>query len=187
VIELRIQPVVGAVALFAGGRISEGNVVRCRCPLKVRLVTREAHRGHDLKFAVSRVLVAGIAIHRRVRTRQREAIIVLLNILDRHLPSAHGVTLLAISAQLPLVKVSVAILATCAHVAEHWFHMALRTCDVLVHSPQRIMSLIVIKFRNSADGFPAIRGVTILAGYVQVAMRTVCSRRILIRPARERA
>jgi hypothetical protein len=97
------------------------------------------------------------------------------------------VTLLAIRAQLPLVKVSVAILATCAHIAEHWLHMALRTGDVLVHSPQRIMSLIVIKFRNGADRFPAIRGVAILAGYVQIAMRAVGSRSILIRPARERA
>jgi len=43
-----------------------------------------AHRGHGLKSAVGRVLVAGVTIDGRVSARQREAIVVLLNLLDRY-------------------------------------------------------------------------------------------------------
>jgi len=166
VIELRVQPVIRTVALFAGGRIPERDVIRSPGALEVRLMARVAHRRHDLKLAVGGILVAGIAIHRCVRPGKGEAIIVLLNVLDCHLPTANRVALLTIRAQLPLVKVGMAVLATRAHVAEHWLHMALCACDVFVHATQRITSLIVIEFRNSSDGLPAIRGVTILAGNV---------------------
>ena len=111
VIELRIQPVVRPVALFASGRVSECDVIRRRGFLEVRLMARIAHRGHDLKLAVSRVLVAGIAIHCSVPPRQGEPIIVLLNFLNRDCPSAHSVALLAICAQLAFMNIGVAVLA----------------------------------------------------------------------------
>jgi hypothetical protein len=56
--------------------------------------------------------VAGIAVDRCVSTGQREAIVVLLNVFNRDGPSADGMTLLAIRTQLPLVNISVAVLAS---------------------------------------------------------------------------
>ncbi len=96
VIELRIQPVVRSMTLFASCGVSERDVIRCRGFLEVRLMARIAHRGHDLKLAVGGVLVAGIAIDGRVSAGQGEAIIVLLNLLNRHAPSAYRVALLTI-------------------------------------------------------------------------------------------
>ena len=98
VIELRIEPVVGAVAVFASARVTECDVVRRGSLLEFCLMARIAHRRHDLEFAVGSVFVAGIAIDGSVCAGQREAVIVLLNILGCDAPSANGVALLAICA-----------------------------------------------------------------------------------------
>ena len=111
VIELRIQPVVRPVALLARSRIPEGDVVRGDRLLEVRLMAGIARSGHDLEFAVGRVLVARIAIYRGVSASQGETIIVLLDFLNRYSPSAHAVALLAIGTQLALMNVGVAVLA----------------------------------------------------------------------------
>ena len=92
----------------------------------------KARRGHSLETAVGHVLVAGIAIHRRMSAGQRETIIVLLDLFDRYSPAAHAVALFAICAQLAPVKVGMAILAACAHVVKHRLHVALRTRHILV-------------------------------------------------------
>jgi hypothetical protein len=42
--------------------------------------------------------MAGVAIDRQVSTGEWEAIVMLLNFLDRHSPSPHAVALLAICA-----------------------------------------------------------------------------------------
>src|ERR1039457_5883561 len=186
VIEFRTQPVVRPVALVASRRVGVGDVARCRRALVFRFMARIAHRGHDLELAVGRVLVAGIAIHRRVRAGQRETIIVLLNFLDRYAPSAHGVALLAIGAQLALMNVGVAVLAAGAHIVEHGLNVALDTGDILVHAAQRIMALIVIEFGNGADRSPARWRVTVLAWNVQNAVWAMGARGALGRAARER-
>ena len=68
VIELRVQPVVGRVALVARRAEPRCLVVRRRT-LELCRVARIAHRGHDLELAVGRVFVAGIAIDRCVCPR----------------------------------------------------------------------------------------------------------------------
>ena len=111
VIELRIQPVIRDVALLAGSRVSEGDVVRSLRLLEVRFMAGNARRGHGLELTVGRVLMAGIAIDCRVGPGQRETIVVLLDLLDRYSPATHAVALLAIRAQLAPVNVGVAVLA----------------------------------------------------------------------------
>ena len=186
-IELRIQPVVRPVALFASGRVSECDVIRRRGVLEVRLMARIAHCGHDLKLAVSRVLVAGIAINRSVRPRQGEPIIVLLNLLDRYAPSANAVALLAVCAQLAFMNIGVAVLAAVAHVVEHRLYMALRAGHILVQAAQRVTGLVVIEFRNGANWLPALSGMAVLAGNIQIAVWAMGFGRALVRPAHERA
>jgi len=96
VIELRIQPVIRAVAAVACGREHRGHVVRIRRFLEIGLMAGVTLRGHRREPAVGRALVAGIAIHGRVCSRQRKPIVMLLNLLDRDLPSPNGVALFAV-------------------------------------------------------------------------------------------
>lgn len=97
-IELCVEPVVGAVALLASGRELPGHMVRIGRTFEVGGVARIACRGHCLKLTVGCALVTRIAIHRSMGPRQWEAIVVLLDLLNRNLPSAHGMARLAIGA-----------------------------------------------------------------------------------------
>jgi len=173
VVKLGVQPVVCRVAAFASGRELGRNVVRVGSGLKVRRVARVARRRHDLELAVGAVLVAGIAVDRRVGTGQREAVVVLLNVFNSDGPSADAVALLAISTQLAFVNISVAVLAALADAGENHFDVALSARYTRVHAAQRIAGLIVVELGNSTDRFPAIRSVAILAGNGETAMRTV--------------
>ncbi len=114
----------------------------------------------------------------------------VLHLLDRDLPPANGVALFARRPKLALVDIGVAIGAPASDITEHQLGMALRTGDVLVHAPQRIPGLIVVKFRDAADGPPSAEGVTVLTRDVQGAVRTVRSGARLLRmralPAHER-
>jgi len=65
--------------------------------------------------------------------------------------------------------------------------MALRTSHILVKSAQRVTGLVVIEFRNGADRLPALRGVTVLTGNVQIAMWAMRTGGALARPARKPA
>ena len=96
VIELCTHPTVDAMAAFAGSGEFCRDVVWSRSLLEIRRVARIASRRHRLELAVGRTLMAGIAVYRGMRSGQREAVGVLLNLLERYLPAAHGMALLAI-------------------------------------------------------------------------------------------
>lgn len=128
-IELRIEPVVRAMASLAGHGKLACRMVRIRSVQVVGLVAGVALRRHGLELAVSRVLVAGIAIDRGVGSGQRETVVVILNLLNRDLPSSNRVTLLAVRPQLTPVDVRVTVLAARADITENWFHVALRARD----------------------------------------------------------
>lgn len=123
--------------------------------------------------------MARIAVHRRVRSSERKAIVVLLDLLHADLPSLHGMALLAVRSQLPAVNIRVAILATLPDIAEHGFYVALHARNRLMHAAQWISRLVMIEFRNSADRRPSIRGVTILARNIQISVRAVRTCRFL--------
>jgi hypothetical protein len=73
-----------------------GDVVRIRALLEIRGVTGKTLHRHRLKFTLGRAFVARVACHGRVGACQRKAVIMLLDLLNRNLPSADRVTLLAI-------------------------------------------------------------------------------------------
>ena len=172
-VELGIQPCICPVALLAGNREFPGNVIRIARTPVVRGVARIALRGHSLELTIGRVFVAGIAIDSGVRPGQRKTIVVLLHLLNRDRPPPHCVALLAIGAELPLVNIGVAILAKVADVCEQQLDMALHAGHRLMHPAQRIPRLIVVELGNGADRPPGICCVAVLAGDVQIAMRTV--------------
>ena len=81
-IEVRREPTVGAVATSAAGREFRRHVVRIDRPFEIRSVTRIALSRHRLELAAGRSFVTGIAVHSRVRSGERKAIVVLLHLLD---------------------------------------------------------------------------------------------------------
>jgi len=84
-------------------------------------------------LAIGCTFVTGITIDGCVSPSERESVVVLLNLLDRNLPAANGVTLLTIRSQLPLVNIGVTILAALTHVGKDWFHVALNARNGLMH------------------------------------------------------
>jgi len=65
----------------------------------------------------------------------------------------------------------VAVCAMRADLSEDQVRMALRAFHLLMHSSQRVSSLIVIEFRIGSDWFPACVGVAVLAGNRDWAVR----------------
>ena len=76
-----------------------GDVIRIGRCLKIRRVTGVAGRGHCLKLTSGCALVAGVAVDGGMRSGQREAVVVLLNLLDRNLPASNGVALFAVGSR----------------------------------------------------------------------------------------
>ena len=95
--------------------------------------------------------MTGIAVHSRVRSGQGEAVIVLLDLLNRNLPSPNRVAGLAIGSQLPFVNIGMAVLATLSDVAKHGFYVALSAGDGLVHAAQRVARPVVVEFWNGSN------------------------------------
>ena len=81
--------------------------------------------------------------------------------------------LLAIRSQLPPVNIRMTVLASLSHVREYGFHVTLNAGHGLVHATQRVSRLIVVEFRNGADGSPSICRVAVLTRHVQITVRTV--------------
>jgi hypothetical protein len=172
-VEFRVQPVVRAVAGIASHGKLARRVIRVVGVQIIGLVARIAVGRHGLELAGGPVLVAGIAVNRGMRSGEGKPIIVILDLLDRDLPSPDRVALLAIGPQLAPVDIGVAVLATLPNAAENWFDMALCAGYRLVHAAKRIARLIVIEFRNRPDRLPAAGRVAILTGNVQISVWAV--------------
>lgn len=165
------------MAGIAGYRELGGNVVRIGGTVVIGLMAREARHRHRLKLAVGSVFVAGVAIHRCVSSGKREAVVVILDLLHRHIPSADRVALFAVGSQLPPVNIGVAILAARADVAEHHLFVTLGAGYRLVHAAKRITGLIMIKFGDRSDRPPSARGMAILTRNRETAVGAMRARR----------
>lgn len=109
------------MALLAGRGESQGTVVG-RCRLHVRIdVATNAIRGKTFEASGCALFVTRLAIQSGVGSEQREAILVIANLVDRCLPSIHGmaaITLRALHAS--AMDVSMAVAALAADIAENW-------------------------------------------------------------------
>lgn len=114
------------MAVVAGRREGGGDVIRILRCLEIRCVTGVTGSGHCLKVAIGSALVAGVAVDGCMRPSEREAVVMLLNLLDRNLPASNGVALLAAGPQLAPVNIRVAILTALTNVGEYRLHVALR-------------------------------------------------------------
>jgi hypothetical protein len=153
------------------GKLGGDVVGHCR-RLKNLRVTGVALRRESLELACSSACVASRALNRRVRSDQREPVFVRADRLHLHVPSEHGVTLLAVGAELSSMNVSVAIRALRSYIAEYRFGVAVDTSHLRMHAAQGVTRLVVIKFGNRPDRLPTRKRVAILAGDREGAMRT---------------
>ena len=96
----------------------------------------------------------------------------IFHLLDGDVPTLNRVTLRAIRPHLPLVNVSVAILAVLPHVSEHWLDVALRALHFFMHAAKGILGLVVVELRNGADGTPARGSVAVFTRYGKGTVRT---------------
>ena len=151
------------MATLAGRReIRRGVVWICRF-LVIGQMARSACRGQPFKLSHGRALVAVLALHRRMCSKQGKAVLVILDLRDGNLPAQHRVALRAIRSEFPPVNVRVAIRAISPHVREHRLRVALRALHFLVHSAQRVVRLVMVEFRYFPDRPPRHRRVAVLA------------------------
>lgn len=179
-VELRSHPVIHGVALFARDRQAQGDVINTNGlgAYEIFLMAGVAGRREALELSNRRARVALVAIDSRVCADQGEAVQVLVNLLDRNIPSLDGMALLAVCPHLPLVDVGVTVGALRTHIAEDRLGMTLRATHAFVHAAQRIFRGVVIELRNSADRLPSAQRVAVLTGNAKAAMGTprVCRR-----------
>ena len=116
--------------------------------------------------------MALVALQDRMRAEQRKSVEVLLNRLDRDLPSEDGMALGAVLAELSAMNVGVTIGAVLANVGKNRFYVASRAGYFFVHAAKRVTRGVVAEFGNGANGDPAGIGVAIFTGNVEWTMRT---------------
>lgn len=138
----------------------------CRQPLPVG----RAHRPD---------LVARIAIHHRVRPNQREAVLVLIDVVDGDLPPGIAVARVALRGVPTPVDIGVAILALVVRLGKDQVSVAIRAADFRVQPAQRKSCLAVIKLGNRSNRRPSLRRVAILARDIQLSVWAVG---LLLRP-----
>ena len=126
VIEFRAEPGIGAMAGLARGREVEHFVIRFGGLLKVGHVAREAFRRQPRKLAHGFALMAVGTFQQRVGSEQREAIVMLLQLIGANVPPLDGMALGAIRAELAAVNIGVAVCTIAADVFEHQIGVALR-------------------------------------------------------------
>ena len=152
-------------------------MVRVLSTLEVLLVAAVAGGGHGVVRAQRSTFVTVVAGGRGVRAGEREPVHVLIDLGNGDLPAADAMAVLAGSAHPALVEVSMAVGALVADIGEHHFGMAAGAGDTFVQAAQGETRLVVIELRHGTDWFPAIDGVAILAGKIQIAMGAARVRR----------
>ena len=97
--------------------------------------------------------------------------------MDGNLPAIDPMAKFTLRPVLPPVKIGMAILAIAAHVGEHRIDVAFLAGHLGVHAAQGIAGLAVIKFGLAADRPPCGSRVALLAGNLQLPVRTTNRRR----------
>lgn len=116
-------------------------------------------------------LVAFLAGHRGVSAEQREAVLVVLDLLHGDLPAEYGVTLRAIRTKFAPVNIRMAVRAILSDIGENWLCMTLGAFHLFVHAAQRVTRFVVIEFGNGSNGPPTRGGVAVFARNRQGTMR----------------
>ena len=172
----RSQPVVhDAVALQAIRREPLCPVVgRLRFSKIIHMTAHTLGRqALPIKWTDRAYFVTGIAFDRRMRPYQGKAVLVLVDVVDRNLPTGVSMTQIALRGVFSPVDIGVAVLTLIADLAEDKISVAVLAAHTLVHPSQRKTGLAVIELKHVAEGLPTLRCVAILAGDLQRTMWTL--------------
>ena len=173
VIKFRAQPRVHvAVALLALRGEIQRHVARAACLLEILEVATDAIGREPQELPHRCALVTIVALQCGVCPDQRKPVLMVLDLADADPPTLHRMALIASRAKLPAVNVGVAIRALHPDVRKNQIRVALPAADFLVHTPQRILRLVVIKLGHVADRFPARKRVAVLTRDGEVTVRT---------------
>jgi hypothetical protein len=99
-------------------------------------------------------LVTRVAVDHGVRADQREPVLMLIDVVHRHLPAIDAVAQIAFGSVLAAMDVGMTVLALASDVGEHAINMAFLAEDIHVHTPQWIARLSMIKLGILADRHP---------------------------------
>jgi len=103
---------------------------------------------------------------------KREAILVILDLLNGGLPTTDGVALRAIRSKFSPVNVRMAIGTGLTNISENRFDVALRAFHFFVHATQWVIRTVVVKLQVGANRTPTACGVAIFAGDCKRSVRT---------------
>jgi hypothetical protein len=172
VIERGVCPTVGGMAALARlrGKNRRCSVLRIRRAVEIFRVAADALRRHVVERGECSTLMAIVAGRGGVRTGQREPVHVHVDLSDRNLPAANGVTAVAGGGHFAAVNIGMAAGALVADVGEHHFRMTIDAVNVLVQAAQRKFRLVVVELRHRANRLPAVDGVAVLARDIQIAV-----------------
>lgn len=95
----------------------------------------------------------------------------LPDLLGVVLPTLDDVTILTFRSELAAMDVRMAIRAARANAGKDEIRVAELAGHFFVHAAQRVVSPVVVKLRNAANGFPACIGVTVLTRDIQRSVR----------------
>ena len=121
-------------------------------------------------------LVAGIAVHYRVRADQRKTILVLVDVMNRDLPAICVVAQFALGAVLAPMQIRMAILAFVWGIGEFQICVAVAAGHHGVASSQGKARLGMVELDLVRDYLPSLRGVAGNAGQIKRAVGTLSGR-----------
>ncbi len=157
-------PQVYAMALFTREWKSGSGMIRRRGRPVLSQVTARALGAETDEDTGRRAGMAAFALNGGMCSQQRKAVAMILNGLHGLEPALNGVTILAAGAELPAVKIGVAVGTLRTDIAEVQVPMALGAGYGCVHAPQRVGCLgVVIELRDRSDGLPSSGCVATLA------------------------
>lgn len=162
-VEFCVEPGVRPMASFARGGKAGGHMVWVGCGFKVFGVARVALGGEPLKLPGGCASVARFAVNGCVCADQWEAILVVAYRLYGDIPTFDRVASFAIGAELRAVNIRMAVRTFLTHIRENQFDVALRARHFFMHAAERVARLVVLKFRDTANGLPTQGGMAVFA------------------------
>jgi hypothetical protein len=119
-------------------------------------------------------LVAGVAIDCRMRANERKPVLMLINSVNRNLPTRIAVAQVTLGSILAPVNIGMTVLALSTDVRKNRIDVALLALHFRMETAKRKTCPAVVELWNSSYGHPALCGVAIFTPDIKSAVRTLC-------------
>lgn len=160
------------MAGFAGRGEIQGLVVNhARRVQVIHHVAGSAVRAQAGELPHGGIRVARNAVQRRMRPQEREAILVVLHVLNRDAPALHRVAFLAAASKLSAVQVRMAIHAFRSNAREDRIRVAGIAIQLCVRATEWERRFLVAEFGKAADRLPPRLRMAALAAKLEIPVR----------------